>query len=56
MLSIKEFAINPLSPNTCSPHYSSYIPYGTTGENYFVLTSQQFITGDHFIHSHDLSV
>ena len=35
MLSIKEFAINPLSPNTSSPHCSSYIPYGTTGENLF---------------------
>ena len=35
MLSIKEFSINPLSPTTSSPHCSSYIPYGTAGENLF---------------------
>ena len=35
MLSIKEFSINPLSPNTSSPHCSSYIPYGTAWENLF---------------------
>ena len=35
MLSIKEFAINPLSPTTSSPHCSSYIAYGAAWENLF---------------------